>query len=239
MYRKDSPKTIQSMFNSIANPYDFTNAILSFSLHKRWNRALIKHVRQNSCSQVLLDLCSGTGDIALDFLRKSDHPCEAYFIDFSSEMLEQAKRKAKQENFALSHRLSFLETDVQCLPLPDQIADSATMAYGIRNVQDPAQCMREVFRVLKPGGRFGILELTRPHSRLLRLGHHFYLRTLMPFLGKWLTHNPQAYQYLSQSILTFLPPEELQNLLIASGFYRTECISLTGGIATIVMGYKK
>jgi demethylmenaquinone methyltransferase/2-methoxy-6-polyprenyl-1,4-benzoquinol methylase len=237
MYRKDSPLTIQSMFNSIANRYDLTNAVLSFSLHKYWNRVLVRHVRR-SLPHVLLDLCAGTGDIAFDYLRRSSSPCQAYLIDFSSEMLEYAKRKANQFAFHPHHQLSYIEADVQHLSLPDQFADCATMAYGIRNVQDPARCMREIFRVLKPGGCFGILELTRPRSQVLRFGHQIYLHTLLPFLGKCLTDNPQAYQYLCQSIQTFIAPEELQNLLTASGFTHTQHYSLTGGIATIILGYK-
>jgi demethylmenaquinone methyltransferase/2-methoxy-6-polyprenyl-1,4-benzoquinol methylase len=238
MYRKDSPSTIQSMFNSIAKRYDLTNAILSFSLHKRWNRTLIRHVCQESSPQVLLDLCSGTGDIAFDYLHTTSLSCQAYLIDFSSEMLEYAKRKETQYHFHSSHQLSYIEADVQKLPFPNQFADCATMAYGIRNVQNPALCMQDVFRVLKPGGCFGILELTRPRYRLLRLGHQIYLHTLLPFLGKWLTNNQQAYQYLCQSIQTFIEPEELKNLLTANGFIRTQCHSLTGGIATVIIGYK-
>lgn len=237
MYSKDSPSTIQSMFNSIANRYDLTNAVLSLSLHKRWNRALIRHVRKNTSPHVLLDLCSGTGDIAFDYLHAASFACHAYLIDFSSEMLEYAKRKEPPKGFAHSHQLSYIEADVQQIPLPDQIADCATMAYGIRNVQDPALCMRDVLRVLKPGGCFGILELTRPRYRLLRLGHQIYLRTL-PFLGKWLTDNKQAYQYLCQSIQTFIAPDELKNLLAENGFVQTQTHALTGGIATIILGYK-
>ena len=239
MYRKDSPATIQSMFNSIAKRYDLTNAVLSFSLHKYWNRALVRHVRhQISSSHVLLDLCSGTGDIAFDHLRTTSTPCQAYLIDFSSEMLEHAKRKSNQLKIQSMHQLSYIEADVQHLPLPDQIANCATMAYGIRNVQDPPLCIREVFRVLKPGGCFGILELTRPRSRFLRWGHQVYLNTILPFLGKWLTTNEQAYQYLCRSIQTFTAPEELQKLLEANGFAKTKICPLAGGIATIILGYK-
>lgn len=238
MYRKDSPATIQSMFNSIAKRYDITNAVLSFSLHKYWNRSLIRHVRQTSSSHVLLDLCSGTGDIALEYLRTTTVPCKACLIDFSSKMLEQAKRKAADSSLPSSHQISYIEADVQHLPLADQIANCATMAYGIRNVQDPALCIREVARVLKPGGCFGILELTRPHYKFLRWGHQFYLSTLLPFLGKWLTNNEQAYEYLYKSIQSFTSPEELEKLLAANGFCYTQTHSLAGGIATIIVGYK-
>lgn len=237
MYRKDAPATIQAMFNSIAKRYDFANAVLSFSLHRYWNRILVQSVQQTSASPVLLDLCAGTGDIAFAYLKHTSSPCKAYLIDFSSEMLEHAKQKANLFNFPSSQSISFLEADVQQIPLPDQIANCATMAYGIRNVQDPALCFKEVCRLLKPGSCFGILELTRPHMRLLRLGHQFYLRRLLPFLGKRLTDNEQAYQYLCRSIQSFVAPEDLQKLLVKTGFQQTKIQPLAGGIATIILGY--
>lgn len=239
MYRKDSPESIQAMFNQIAKRYDRTNAVLSFSLHKKWNRTLVHHIQQCASTQpILLDLCAGTGDIAFNFLRTAKSPCQAYLIDFSSEMLEYAKHKATRFSSSNPHQLVYLEADVQQLPLPTELADCATMAYGIRNVQNPARCIRDVFRVLKPGGCFGILELTRPSSRFLRLGHQLYLRTLMPMLGKCLTNNQQAYQYLCQSIQTFIAPEELENLLNCNGFIHTKRYPLAGGIATILIGHK-
>lgn len=236
MYQKDSPETIQAMFNHIANRYDLTNAVLSFSLHKRWNRSLVKHV-QHPPSPIYLDLCSGTGDIAFDYLKRIPSSCHAYLIDFSSEMLECAKRKSSKSSLN-HHQISFLEADVQKLPLPNQFADCTTMAYGIRNVQNPSRCIQEIFRVLKPGGFFGILELTRPRYRLLRLGHTIYMRTILPLLGKWLTDNRQAYQYLCQSIQSFITPEELESLFSTYGFSQIKRHSLAGGIATILTGSK-
>lgn len=238
MYRKDSPATIQSMFNSIAKRYDLTNAVLSFSLHRYWNRTLVKYVKQTSSSPVLLDLCSGTGDIAFAYLKQVSSPCQAYLIDFSSEMLEHAKQKANVLNLPSSQPISFIEADVQQIPLPDQIANCATMAYGIRNVQDPKLCIQEVSRLLKPGSCFGILELTRPNIRLLRWGHQFYLRRVLPFLGKRLTDNEQAYQYLCRSIQSFVAPEDIQKLLVENGFENSKILPLAGGIATIILGYK-
>lgn len=238
MYRKDSPQTIQAMFNSIANRYDLANAVLSFSLHKRWNKTLVRRVLTPTSPPVFLDLCAGTGDIAFHYLRTLTTPCHAYLIDFSSDMLEQAKRKAASLSLPAPHALSYLEADVQELPLPAQLADCATMAYGMRNVQQPARCLQDVFRVLKPGGCFGVLELTRPNNRLLRLGHQLYLRTFLPLVGKWLTANQQAYQYLCQSIDTFIAPQELENLFTAQGFVQTQRYSLAGGIATLIIGYK-
>ncbi|WP_068466469.1 bifunctional demethylmenaquinone methyltransferase/2-methoxy-6-polyprenyl-1,4-benzoquinol methylase UbiE [Candidatus Protochlamydia phocaeensis] len=237
MYNKNRPQTIQKMFNSIAKRYDLTNAVLSCYLHKRWNHELVRRVLCDQTSHTLLDLCSGTGDIAFDYLRSVSTPCRAYLVDFSKEMLNCAKEKADQLSFS-SHSLEYIQADVHRLPFLNQSVDCATMAYGIRNVHHPAQCIQEVYRVLKPGGCLGILELTRPSNRLLRYGHQIYLRTLLPLFGKWLTANEEAYQYLRQSIHTFIPPGQLEALFRENGFIKTGRYSLNGGIATIITGYK-
>jgi len=257
MYNKNAPGSIQSLFNSIARRYDLTNAILSFSLHKRWKKKLVqlvslqnqplqdpkhhkpsKKVKPVPNASILIDLCAGTGDIAIDFLKKASHSCHAYLVDFSTEMLKLARLKADKSQFPASHTLTYIEADVQRIPLQDNVADCATMAYGIRNVKDPNQCIQEVYRTLKSGGCFGILELTRPNYRILRLGHQIYLRTFIPLVGKLITDNKQAYQYLCQSIQTFIPADDLEKLLITNGFTRTQRHTLAGGIATVIIGYK-
>jgi len=237
MYNKQEPKTIQAMFDHIAKRYDLTNAVLSCYLHRLWNRRLVKSVRHTQPFHTLLDLCSGTGDIAFDYLRSIQIPCQAYLVDFSAGMLAHARRKAASLPQS-SHVLDYIEADVQSLPFSDQMAECATMAYGIRNVKNPTQCFQEVYRVLKPGGTFGILELTRPQASILRWGHQFYLNYCLPLLGKWLTDNQDAYQYLCRSIHTFIAPEEIEQLLQQQGFISTQRISLLGGTATILLGKK-
>jgi demethylmenaquinone methyltransferase/2-methoxy-6-polyprenyl-1,4-benzoquinol methylase len=236
-YNKNEPDTIQHMFNSIASNYDKTNAVLSFQLHKRWNRQLIRHIQINSRPHHLLDLCCGTGDIALDYLKTSQLPCQAFLVDFCSNMLTCAKAKMEAHKFD-KHQVHYTQADVQSLPFSNATVDCATMAYGIRNVKDPAKSMQEVFRVLKPGGKFGILELTQPQNSILRLGHQFYLRTCLPILGKWLTSNQDAYQYLQSSIQSFIAPDKLEQIMRESSFIKTERIALMGGIATILIGTK-
>lgn len=233
MYRKDSPSTIQSMFNSIAPRYDLTNSILSFSLHKIWNRSLVKRIlnREPNPSH-FVDLCAGTGDIAFELLKKSPIS-KATLIDFSKEMLAKAKQKEPPGS-----PLAYIEADVHLLPLSNECADCAGMAYGIRNVQHPADCLREVHRILKPGGTFGILELTRPKLPLFQMGHRLYLTTLLPLFGRLCTRNQDAYRYLSNSIDTFIDPQEIENLMKNEGFIETARYSLMGGIATIITGNK-
>lgn len=235
-YHKSDPTKIQAMFNSIALPYDRNNAILSFGLHHRWNAALVKCV--SSGSRSLLDLCCGTGEIAFTYLKRADSPKRIYMLDFSEDMLQCAKSKASQWKQISQHSISYLHADAQAIPLPNESVDAVTIGYGIRNVKDPALCIQEVYRVLQPGGSFGIVELTRPSNRILRFGHHIYLRTLLPVLGWFLSSNQEAYRYLCDSIHTFMEPNELEQLMAKSGFDQIKQIPLSGGIATILFAKK-
>lgn len=238
MYSKDSPQTIQSMFDSIAEGYDRTNFVLSLSLHRRWNRSLVKAVKAKAPGPFLVDLCAGTGDIAFDYLNNLNTLGHAILIDFSSKMLDLAKKKALTSPSLSQHQIEFIESDVQQLPLTENLADCATIAYGIRNVKEPIRCIEETLRVLKPGGCLGILELTRPHSCLLSWGHRIYMKMLSPLIGKMIAHNPNAYHYLTNSIQAFVSPDELADMMRSVGFIDVQTTPLFGGIATIITGQK-
>lgn len=237
-YDKTNPASIQAMFNSIAKSYDRTNAVLSFQMHRLWNRELVRQTALTCHPDTMLDLCCGTGEIAFNYLKKAQKPCHMHLLDFSEGMLLYAKEKAKQLNIPSCHQLSYIQADAQAIPLQNASISCATMAYGIRNIKDPAACMREVYRTLKPGGSFGILELTEPSNAILRLGHRAYLRTALPTLGWFLTSNQEAYQYLCNSIHTFIKPAELQRLMMQAGFEKITISPLMGGIATILFAKK-
>jgi demethylmenaquinone methyltransferase/2-methoxy-6-polyprenyl-1,4-benzoquinol methylase len=240
VYNKKQPETIQAMFGSIAKTYDRTNAALSFFLHRYWNKRLVREVMKGGSTppDTLLDLCSGTGDITFSFLQQASKNTNVYLLDFCEEMLECAKQKALKSQWKHAPNLTFIQADAQKIPLADSSIDSVTIAYGIRNVNDPEKCVKDVLRVLRPGGTFGILELTQPTQPVLRFGHKMYLQNVMPVLGWCFTANQQAYEYLCNSIKTFVLPADLEHMLIRTGFQQTNRIPLSGGIATILTGKK-
>lgn len=244
-YRKSDPQSIREMFSSIATRYDTGNAALSLQLFRSWNRRLIQQVLLTpEPVDTVLDLCCGTGEITFTYLRalhKLSNGCPKVnitLVDFAEGMLHEAERKAAQEPFPQAS-LVFRVGDAQAIPLPDCSVDAVVIAYGIRNVANPQKCIEEALRVLRLGGRLGILELTRPQNPLMRFGHTVYLRTVVPLLGKWITSNPHAYHYLCQSIESFVPAERLHQLMQQVGFVECTCQSLTGGIATLLFGRRR
>lgn len=237
VYNKSKPETIQEMFSSIAKQYDRGNAVLSFGLHRYWNRKLVDIVTREGTQETFLDLCCGTGDIAFDYLKRFQEPKRVYMLDFCQAMLDQAKHKEKQLP-CLSHSIEYITADAQAIPLEDSSISMATMAYGIRNVRNPSVCLSDVYRVLKPGGVFGVLELTQPNNFFLKAGHKVYLSTVLPLLGRIVASNQSAYQYLCNSIQEFIKPSQLEGLFQEAGFTQTRQISLLGGIATILIGKK-
>lgn len=230
MYQQSAPESIQAMFASIAQNYDRANAIFSLGLYKRWNKKLVDAA---GSSTRLLDLCAGTGEISFAFLQKNPQS-EAILLDFCPEMLEIAQKKGEP----FSSRFEIIKADAQAIPLEKESVDFVSIAYGIRNVKKPEKCFQEVYRVLTPEGRFGILELTRPTTPLLRMGHRLYTHFLLPLIGKFTAKNFEAYKYLATSIATFTSPEELEKTLHASGFKIHKRRPLLGGIATLFVADK-
>lgn len=237
-YNKNDPASIQNMFGSIAKHYDQMNAILSFQMHKRWNAELVRQIQSQSAGGLLLDLCCGTGEIGFTYLAHSQYKSKIYMLDFCNEMLQCAKEKGDRLKMPFQHEISYIQADAQAIPLASNSVDNTTIAYGIRNIKDPRICAQEVLRTLRPGGMFGILELTQPSNTLLRASHKIYLKTILPMLGKILTSNQEAYRYLCNSINAFIQPSELENILKQIGFEQTRCQPLMGGIATIILGKK-
>lgn len=235
-YNKNDSESFKKMFSSIAKQYDRNNAILSLQMHKYWNRCLIETTLKKNAPQSYLDLCCGTGEIALNYLKYCSSPVNTYLLDFCPEMLSLARERA--EKLTHPHQISYIHADAQDIPLEKETIDGVTMAYGIRNIPHPNKCFSEVYRVLKSGGKIGILELTSPRHPILKMGHSLYLNFVVPLLGKLITSNGDAYQYLCNSIEAFIQPQELEKILIANGFKKITIKPLMGGIATIFLAEK-
>lgn len=229
-YDKNDPATIQALFNSIAKRYDFGNALLSGNMHRLWNRSLVTAVVQNS-PQNVLDLCAGTGEIAR-LMAKKLSSANYHLVDFSEEMLAVAKKRLQGDCF------SFYQCDAQKLLFDAAHFDAVSCAYGIRNIKNRAKCFSELYRVMRPHATVAIVELTRPQGSVMKALHKAYLAVFVPAIGRLITSNKEAYQYLSNSIEAFIPAQVIVEELVEAGFTDVTSQPLTFGIATLFTARK-
>jgi demethylmenaquinone methyltransferase/2-methoxy-6-polyprenyl-1,4-benzoquinol methylase len=210
------------MFGSIAARYDLANRALSCGLDFFWRRRVVRIVEKWSPQRVL-DLATGTGDLAL-LLQERLPDAEITGADFSAEMLEVARRKGlKQTTLA----------DARQLPFADETFDVVTIAFGLRNLPDWAEGLREMRRIIRPGGHLLALDFSLPEQSLVRVLYRFYLHRIVPFLGGFLTHRPEAYDYLGESIENFPGGAAMAELIEQNGFNSATVEPLSGGIVTI------
>lgn len=217
-----SAPEVRSMFDRIAPVYDAMNRVMTAGLDQRWRRATVAAVVRPG--DRVLDACCGTGDLAVAAVRAGAR--EVVGLDFSPRMLERAR--AKQQV------VTWLEGDVLALPFADSGFDSATVGFGVRNVADLSGALDELRRVLKPGGRLGILEITTP-TGLLAPFYRLWFDRVVPLLGK-LLKGGSAYTYLPASVRRFPGPEELKKLMEDAGFEQVEYRTFAGGIVALHMG---
>jgi demethylmenaquinone methyltransferase/2-methoxy-6-polyprenyl-1,4-benzoquinol methylase len=216
------------MFSSIARRYDVTNVVLSFGVDRWWRHVTVQAAATSPGMQVL-DCATGTGDLALAFRRTG---ASVVGTDFSGPMLVQAREKAR----AAGLEVTFEVADALALPYSAASFDVASISFGIRNVDDPVQCLREMARVVKPGGKVLVLEFGQP-SGLWGAMYRLYSRVVMPAIGGLLTGNRAAYQYLPRTAAAFPAGEKFVELMDRSGaFARHMATPLTGGIAWLYVG---
>ena len=223
---------IGAMFDSISGTYDLLNHGLSFNIDKRWRR---KAVRMLAPCGELLDVAVGTGDLAFEIIRqrKAEHVTGA---DLSVEMMRIGREKARARN--MSERVSFEEASALSLPYADGRFDAVTCAFGVRNFSDREAGLKEMWRVLRPGGQLLVLEFSHPSVPLFRGLYNTYFNHVLPFVGGLVSGNREAYLYLNCSVRDFPEGEEFMGLLRRSGFVRTEQRRLSFGIVTIYMAAK-
>ena len=213
---------IRKMFDSIAPTYDFLNRLLSFGIDRSWRNHLAR-LAGDLKNKILLDVCSGTGDLSKVFIRLG---ARVVSLDFSIEMLLIGKQKGWLNN-------ELTAGDASVLPVKSSSVDFLTIAFGIRNIPDIEKFLSESERVLKTDGKLLILELTRPANKFYGVLYRFYLGRLLPFIGGIVSRDKSAYKYLAKTIETFIDPDTLAQLIISKGFSEVKLIKKTFGTATI------
>jgi demethylmenaquinone methyltransferase / 2-methoxy-6-polyprenyl-1,4-benzoquinol methylase len=209
------------MFDRIAPVYDLMNRLMTVGLDRRWRRITVEQVVRSG--DRVLDACCGTGDLALEARR---HGGEVTGLDFSERMLERARRKSAE--------IEWVQGDALAAPFADGSFDAATVGFGVRNVDDLEACLRELRRVLRPGGRLGILEITAPRGPLAPF-YRVWFDRVIPALGRVLPGG-FAYTYLPASVRRFPTPEALAGLLAAAGFENVRFRLFAGGIVALHVG---
>ncbi len=225
---EEKKRFIQKMFDSIVPTYDLLNHVLSMGTDTLWRRNIFRHIKSIKRRSVI-DLCCGTGDLSLLLHKKG---AKAFSLDFSMNMLKRGVAKKA----LLGHPIS---ADASFIPFKDNTFSAATIAFGIRNIPDIDNFIKDVFRVLGPGGQLAILELVRPENRIIRKLYSFYLGTILPFIGGVISGRKTAYEYLSTTISTFIDKADLKAMLEKYGFCEVAFHPQTFGVATIVVCEKK
>lgn len=231
-----TPNLIAGMFDAIAPRYDLLNHLLSAGIDKRWRTRAIRSLRLTG-QETLIDVCTGTADVALSACAGapgSGGAARVLGVDFAGVMLKLGLDKVRAAG--QEHRISLVRGDAMRLPAPSASADAATVAFGVRNVQDPAVACAEMARVLRPGGRLAILEFGVPRVPGLRGLYRWYFTTVLPRVGRAISGHSAAYTYLPASVGAFTPTAEFVRILERSGFVDVKAEPLTFGIVYLYTG---
>ena len=236
-YRGPNSQDVQRMFGEIAHRYDFLNHLLSVSVDRRWRRLAVatvaEYVHREDGSRCL-DLCTGTGDLAIELHRRLRVPVVA--ADFSHPMLVLSLEKTKQRR--LDRAITTVEADSMEIPFRSASFTAVTMAFGLRNLEDPQRGLAEMRRVLQPDGVVVILEFSRPVVPFVRHMFQFYFHRILPRIGAWVSGQKTAYSYLPESVDRFPSQIELASMMEKVGLRNVGYRNLTGGIAALHWGIK-
>ncbi len=221
------PGLVRHMFGRIAGRYDLLNRVLSAGVDVRWRRRTVAAAGELR-GRVVVDACCGTGDLSLAFARAG---ARVVGVDFTPEMLRLATPKDRGPGAPL-----FVHGDALALPVADDAADVCSVAFGLRNTADPDAGLREMARVVRPGGRVLVLEFSQPEHRLLARAYGTYFEHVLPRVGGWISGDGEAYRYLPATVGAWPSPDELRARFEAAGLVDCGFARLTGGIACLHWG---
>ncbi len=223
-----TPTKIAGMFDAIAQRYDLLNRVLSVGLDRYWRWRAVRSLRLTGRERVL-DVCTGTADLPVALARPG-RAAAVVGVDFSIEMLRIGLKKTRKiRNASASVPITLARGDAMRLPLADRSVAAATVAFGIRNVQDPAVACADMFRVLTPGGRLAVLEFSMPRTPGFRQVYQWYFRFVLPRIGRLISRHQDAYTYLPASVGAWASPEEFAGVLRRCGFVEVVPVPLTFG----------
>ncbi len=229
---KAEKETVRAMFNDIAPKYDFLNHFLSGGIDILWRKKVRKLLSKNN-PKVILDVATGTGDLAIELLNL--HPKKIYGIDIAVEMLDIGKEKIKNKGI---NNIELTEGDAENIKFDDNFFDAITVAFGVRNFETLNKGLREMYRVLKPGGTVAVLEFSKPKAFPIKQIYNFYFKHILPIMGKAVSKSSAAYTYLPTSVQGFAEDKAFLNELEKAGFKSVKQKRLTMGISTLYSGTK-
>ncbi|WP_145471199.1 demethylmenaquinone methyltransferase [Staphylococcus pettenkoferi] len=229
---KAKKEQVHHVFQNISGKYDRLNNIISFEQHKLWRKSVMKEMNVKKGSKAL-DVCCGTADWTIALSKAVGPTGEVTGLDFSENMLEVGKKKTKDmTNIHLVHG------DAMNLPFDDNEFDYVTIGFGLRNVPDYLATLKELHRVLKPGGKVVCLETSQPTAPGFKQLYKLYFKFVMPIFGKFFAKSKDEYEWLQQSTFDFPDKEKLKRLFSQAGFSHIKIRSFTGGVAAMHLGYK-
>ncbi len=228
---QESPRPLQKMFMAVPPSYDLLNRLLTFRFDERWRKHAVKKILAEKPEKVL-DICTGTGDLAIRIRKMGPIGTQVTALDYSPPMLAEAHRKAQRQGI---EDIVFVAGDAAALPFGDDTFDAVGIAFAFRNLTfknpDTAIFLAEILRVLKPGGRFVIVETTQPTNRLMRTLTHAYLKYITVPLGGLISGHQGAYHYLAHSATNYYDAEGVKDLLLQAGFSKVNYKLFLTGVA--------
>ncbi|MDH3452134.1 MAG: bifunctional demethylmenaquinone methyltransferase/2-methoxy-6-polyprenyl-1,4-benzoquinol methylase UbiE [Gammaproteobacteria bacterium] len=233
--KPEKVRLVNAVFSSVAPSYDVMNDLMSLGVHRLWKRytAFRANLRPG---QRALDLAAGTGDLAGLLARDVGPQGQVILADINQAMLSRGRDRLIDAGW--SQRIQCVQADAEHLPFADNYFDCITMAFGLRNVADKFQALREMQRVLRPAGTLLVLEFSKPAAGLLSRAYDVYSFSVLPRLGKLVAGDADSYRYLAESIRRHPDQESLQHLMTAAGLMRVDYQNLSGGIVALHRGYK-
>jgi len=229
------PESIRKLFDTVAPTYDFLNHLLSLRRDFYWRKMAVRELK--GFEGRILDIATGTGDVAIEIVYQNGHKRKVFGLDFSEPMIRRAYRKLLKKGF--SQRIALSLGDALSLPFRENTFNASMMAFGLRNIVKKEQALAEMVRVIKEGGKVIILEFTFPKKGLIRRLYPFYFEKILPWIGGLISGDREAYAYLPESVYYFQYAENYEEIMRKVGLKNVGSRPLTSGIASIITGMKK